>query len=167
MTPNRSTTIVDAAVGLFMLPQLRRMKVNKIKRLLYKLSLKQLKLLYKLLILPLMKLYKTVDIQAAQAFQSPLAVADMFCPDRDFLRAGRARHEHDGHGGGGRVHQQREEHRRQDLEDLQHCQTEVRQLFSKMRFPQKYCSTHNWKIIMWSFCVLIQIRKIVDDSFRY
>ena len=49
------------------------------------------------------------DLQAAQALLSPPAVADMFCPDREFLRAGRAGHEHDGRGG--RAHQQREEGR--------------------------------------------------------
>ena len=53
------------------------------------------------------------------ALQFPPAVADMFCPDRDFLRAGRAGHEHDGRGGDSRVHQQREEDRRQDLENLE------------------------------------------------
>ena len=57
------------------------------------------------------------DLEAAQALLSPPAVADMFCPDREFLRAGRAGHEHDGRGG--RAHQQREEDRRKDLEELQ------------------------------------------------
>ena len=65
------------------------------------------------------KAVQAVELQAAQALQFPPAVADMFCPDRDFLRAGRAGHAHDGRGGDGRVHQQREEDRRQDLENLQ------------------------------------------------
>ena len=67
------------------------------------------------------KAVQAVELQAAcaQALQFPPAVADMFCPDRDFLRAGRAGHEHDGRGGDSRVHQQREEDRRQDLENLE------------------------------------------------
>ena len=65
------------------------------------------------------KAVQAVELQAAQALQFPPAVADMFCPDRDFLRAGRAGHAHDGRGGDGTVHQQREEDRRQDLENLQ------------------------------------------------
>ena len=62
--------------------------------------------------------------QAAQALlsgqiQLSPAVQDMFCPDRDFLMAGRTEHEHDRRGD--RVHQQRqrEEERKQDLENFQ------------------------------------------------
>ena len=67
------------------------------------------------------KAVQAVELQVAQALQSPPAVADMFCPDREFSRAGRAGHEHEGRGGDDRVHQQREEGRRQDLENLKKC----------------------------------------------
>ena len=71
---------------------------------------------------------QAVDLQALQF--SP-AVAYMF-----FLRAG---HAHDGRGGGGRVHQQREEERRQDLEDLQKMLDNIgkpKQENSQISFPR-------------------------------